>query len=89
MENMENDELEMDGLKLPSDAEEDYDEEGGGDSDESGPGLDDYGDEENFGEGIADDYGGEDGGSQSEQSEGEQEDGEAELEQVFAQANAN
>ena len=46
MEGLEDDEMEADGLKLPSDAEE---------SDESGPGLDDYDDEEDFGKGVVDD----------------------------------
>lgn len=51
MENLENDELEMDGLKLPSDAEEDDLDDG---TDE--PGLDDYDDEEDFSQGIRDDF---------------------------------
>ena len=64
MEGLENDEMEVDGLKLPSDAEDDGDLDG--DDDEDGPGLfGDYDDEEDFGKGIRDDYGGEDGGDQS------------------------
>ena len=47
MEDLENDEFEKDGLKLPSDAEEE-------DSDE--PGLDDYDDEDDFMKGVRDDY---------------------------------
>ena len=67
MEGLENDEMEMDGLKLPSDAEEsDLD----GDDDEDGHGLfGEYDDEEDFGKGIRDDYGGEDG-DQSDAEEG-------------------
>ncbi len=66
LENMEEDEMGLDGLKLPSDAEEeDQDEmaEASDDDDEDdyddedGPGLDDYDDEDDFGKGIVDDYG--------------------------------
>ena len=87
MEDLENDEMELDGLKLPSDEDEDED-------DEDGPGLDDYDDEEDFGEGIRDDYEDEEGGD-ARRREGDSEDGEdeedneAELDDVFAQANKN
>ena len=82
MEDLENDEMEMDGLKLPSDADEDEDDDG----DESGPGLDDDdGDEDDFAQAMIDEYG-EEGASKDDADE---EDGEAELEDVFARANDN
>ena len=82
MEDLENDEMEMDGLKLPSDADEDEDNDG----DESGPGLDDDdGDEDDFAQAMIDEYG-EEGASKDDADE---EDGEAELEDVFARANDN
>lgn len=80
--------MDLDGLKLPSDAEEsdlDADEE-------DGPGLfNDYDDEEDFGKGVRDDYGGEDLDDEGNEKEGdskndEEEDGEEELDDVFARA---
>ena len=52
MEGMENEEMDMDGLKLPSDAEEDD-----LDDPEDGPGFHEYDDEEGFSDGLRDDYG--------------------------------
>ena len=88
LEDLENDEMELDGLKLPSDDDEDEEE------DEDGPGLNDYDDEEDFGEGIRDDYEDSDGGDarqmKGDSQDGEEdEDNEAELDDVFAQANKN
>ena len=71
--------MDADGLKLPSDAEE---------SDESGPGLDDYDDEEDFGKGIVDDSE-DDEGSKGEQNGKDGGDNEADLDDVFALANEN
>jgi hypothetical protein len=51
LEGLENDEIEMDGLKLPSDAEEDDNDD---DTDE--PGFEDYDDEDDIMEGVRDDY---------------------------------
>ena len=84
MEDIENDEMEMDGLRLPSDADEEDDDDG----EESGPGLDDYDDEDDFAQGMIDEYG-EEGASKDNAEDDEEEDGEAELEDVFARANDN
>ena len=87
MDDIENAQLDLDGLKLPSDAEdaldgEDYD-------DEDGPGLDDYDDESDFSKNIKDDYGDEgEKGGKDEPAEDE-EDNEDEIEEVFAQAAEN
>ena len=97
MEGLENEEIDMDGLKLPSDAEED--DLDGDDDDTDGPALfDEYDDEEDFAKGARDDYGGEvdndeeRGEAADDRSDGEEDedgDGEAELEDVFAQAAEN
>jgi len=90
LEDLENDEMELDGLKLPSDDDEEEEDEL-----EDGPGLNDYDDEEDFGEGIRDDYEDSDGGGGAKQIKGDNqegegdEDNEAELDDVFAQANKN
>ena len=88
MENLENEEMELDGLKLPSDAEED---DLDGDEDDDEPGLDDYDDEEGFSDNLRDDYGGENASEEdapSADGEGE-EDNEDELDDVFNRANEN
>ena len=85
MEDIENDEMEMDGLKLPSDAEDEDDDDG----EESGPGLDDYDDEDDFAQGMIDEYGQEGALKEEDDDEDEDEDGEAEIEDVFARANDN
>ena len=85
MEGLENDEMDLDGLKLPSDAEEDDLDDG---TDE--PGLDDYDDESDFSKGIKDDFEDGDGAGQDKKAaadEDDEEDGEAEIDNVFAQAN--
>lgn len=90
LDDLENEEMDLDGLKLPSDAEEDDI-----DDDESGMGLDDYDDEEGFGEGMRDDFedmNGNEGGKKDKKDESEPEDddaGEEEIEDVFARANEN
>ena len=86
--------MDLHGLKLPSDAEEegadDYGEEG---TDE--PGLDDYEDmdSEEFMRGVKDDYGDEDpmGKMEPENDDNEEgeEDGDAEVDDVFDRANEN
>ena len=85
MENLENDELEMDGLKLPSDAEDS--------GEESGPGLDDYDDESDYSKGAKDEDGedeyGSEGDSNGDQDGAEEGDAEQELEDIFARANEN
>jgi len=81
LEGLENDEFEMDGLKLPSDA---------GDDDSDEPGLDDYDDEEDFMKGVRDDYDQSDDakGSKADEEEDE-EDNENDIEDVFARADEN
>mmetsp|Transcript_35178 Transcript_35178/g.46341 ORF Transcript_35178/g.46341 Transcript_35178/m.46341 type:complete len:139 (+) Transcript_35178:388-804(+) len=60
MDELENDEFDLDNLKLPSDDDEDAGEniDADEDDDESEePGLDDYDDEDDFAQGMIDDYG--------------------------------
>ena len=66
MEGLENDEMDLDGLKLPSDAEEDDLDDG---TDE--PGLDDYDDESDFSKGIKDDFEDGDGAGQDKKAAAE------------------
>ena len=86
MEGIENEQMDLDGLVLPSDAEE-----SDLDADDDGPGLfNEYDDEEDFGKGIKDDYDGEDDDDEAEKDgdskDGGEEDGEEELDDVFARA---
>ena len=91
LDDLENDEMDLDGLKLPSDAEEDDDDN---DDSEDGPGLDDYDDEEDFGEGIRDDFEDSDApatkkDSRNKEDDEDQSDNEEEIEDVFARAKEN
>ena len=87
MENLENDEMELDGIRLPSDAEE---EDGVDDDEESGQGLDDYDDEEGFEDDLRDDFeNSQDGPGRPADQDVDEEDGEAELNDVFERANEN
>lgn len=94
MENLENEEMELDGLKLPSDAEEDDLDDADDDDDDDKPLFDDYGDEEGFSDGdMRDDYGGEEASPAQrrgdDDDEEDEEDNEGELDDVFARANEN
>ena len=95
LDDLENDEMDLDGLKLPSEISEDGDIDG----DDAGEGLalDDYDDEdgEGFGDNLRDDFEDSDAAPTKkntrgkEESEEDDEDGEEEIEDVFARAKEN
>lgn len=85
MEGLENEEMDLDGLKLPSDAEEDDLDV---DDDEDGPGLfNEYDDEEDFGKGVVPEDDSDEGRARG--NDADDEDGEDEIEDVFNMANEN
>lgn len=92
LDDLENDEMDLDGLKLPSEISEDGDIDG--DDAGEGLGLDDYDDEdgEGFGDNLRDDFEDSDAAPPKkntrgkEESEEDDEDGEEEIEDVFARA---